>query len=44
MSGASSKRNGALKLPMSFEDALKAALEVKPKDKKPPPKKAAKKA
>ncbi len=43
MSGAPSKRNGALKLPMSFEDALKAALEVKPKEKKSPKKKATRK-
>jgi len=43
MSGASSKRNGALKLPVSFEDALKAALEVKPNEKKPQKSKRAKK-
>jgi hypothetical protein len=43
MSGARPKRNGALKLPMSFEDAIKTALEVKPKEKKSPKKNGQKK-
>ena len=32
---AKSGRNGALRIPMPFEDALRAALEVKPSEKKP---------
>ncbi len=39
MSGAGQKRNGVLKLPMGLEDALRAALEVKPAEKKPPKRK-----
>jgi hypothetical protein len=35
-------RNGdKLRIPMPFEDAVKAALEVKPEEKKSPPKKKA---
>jgi len=37
-------RNGdKLRIPMPFEDAVKAALEVKPGDKKAPKRKVAKK-
>lgn len=43
MTDKSKNRQGNLKIDASLEDALKAALEVKPKDKKPPTKKAAKK-
>lgn len=43
MSGGPAKheRNGALRIPMRFEDALKAALEVRRPEEKRPKKKGA---
>jgi hypothetical protein len=38
-----SKRNGALRIPLPFEQAIRAALEVKPSPKPPKKKRAARK-
>lgn len=43
MSGSPKKQQGKLAIPLPFEDAIRAALEVKPPP-KPPKKKRAKKA
>lgn len=40
----STPRNGKLSIPLPFEDAIRAALKVKPPAKKPKPRTTAKKA